>query len=230
MRRHRLNTHRGRHLVALFMSLPIISLMAGCAGLESTPVAGILPGLGSEGERIEDRARELPFASISLDAGDRSGLVVLGSLVGPFSFWPTGDGGMVAFRHEQLQATGGLLADLLGSHYTPLAPSPDSSDFAPWREPAPPDFRVTRSWQTEEGLVHHLSATGNLSCATPRYHDLPLERRLLQPCQETLHWQNGSTTHSTLWRDPEDFRLWAAEVIAWPQGPRIEWQVARPWW
>jgi hypothetical protein len=205
-------------------------MMTGCAGLESTPLISSLPGVNAPETSLEKRARELPFASLSLDTGDRSGLVVLGSLAGPTSLWPTGNRGLVSLHHEQLQATAGLPADLLGSRYTPLDAAQASPDFAPWREAQPPGFRVTRSWQTDDGLLRHLSASGTLRCGSLRSVDLPLDTRQLQACQETLDWQDGSTTQSTLWRDPDDYRLWAAEVTAWPKGPRIEWQVARPWW
>ncbi len=177
-------------------------------------------------DTLASRAAEIPFATLALEADDRSGLVVLGALAEPESFWPTGNRGLVTLRHEGLHATAGLTADLLDTRYSRHGEEAD----APWRLSAPARFSVTRTWQHENGLTEQMSAEGTLECFEPEPYPLPLATLTLEPCNMALRWENKQTTRGRVWRDPETRRLWAAEEQAWPDGPRLSWEVARPWW
>ncbi|WP_445004361.1 hypothetical protein [Halomonas mongoliensis] len=177
------------------------------------------------------RAAEIPFASLSLDADDRSGLVVLGALAEPESYWPTGSRGLVTLRHEGLHATAGLSADLLDTHFVlHEAARREGEAEVPWRLDAPTTFTLTRRWQHEDGLTEQMSAEGTLSCSAAEPYALPLATLTLEPCAMALQWENGKTTRGQLWREPESRRVWAAEERAWPDGPRLQWEVARQWW
>ena len=200
--------------------------LAGCASGGATPMGELFrDALGGDGA-LAERAAEIPFASLALDAEDRSGLVVLGALAEPESYWPTGNRGLVTLRHEGLHATAGLAADLLDTRYS----LPEGDVEAPWRLEAPAPFTLTRTWQHEDGLTVQMSASGTLSCDSPAPRELPLAILTLEPCEMRLSWEKGQRTQATLWRDPESRRLWAGEEQAWPGGPTLGWEVARPWW
>lgn len=186
----------------------------------------------SPADSYTERAAAIPFASLMVKLQDRSGLVVLGGVSGSDTFWPTGNQGLISLRHDGLQATAGLREDLLDTRYRLLGSQDDSSPsaLAPWRHASPPAFEIIRTWQDAEGLMHSLSANGELRCAATQEYSLPLAELMLEPCTMTLDWHDGSTTHATLWREPESYRLWAAEERPWPGGPKIRWEVARQWW
>jgi hypothetical protein len=173
-----------------------------------------------------ERAAEIPFASLSINTGKRSGLVVLGAISEPDTFWPTGNNGLISLRHDGLQATAGLSEDLLDTRY----PRGGQDALPPWQQQTPGSFDLTRTWQDAQGLMHSLRAEGQLSCGPAEQRELPLATLALEPCALTLDWQDGSTTQGTLWRDPDSFHLWAGEEQAWPEGPTIRWEVARQWW
>jgi len=201
-------------------------LLAGCASGGATPMGDMFRDAWGSDSDLSARAAEIPFASLVLEADDRRGLVVLGALAEPESYWPTGNRGLVTLRHEGLHATAGLGADLLDTRFT----LPEGGTEAPWRLQAPVAFGLTRNWQREDGLTEQMSAEGTLACSAPAPRALPLATLTLEACKMTLRWENGRTTRGELWRDPQTRRVWAANEQAWPGGPRLQWEVARPWW
>ena len=216
-----------RAALAIVLLVPLA--LAGCATGGTSPLGAIFRD-ALQRDDIAARAAEIPFASLALEAEDRSGLVVLGALVEPESYWPTGNRGLVTLRHEGLHATAGFAADLLDTHYQLLDTGSENTAQPPWRMATPPPFRVTRTWQRSDELTQRMSATGSLSCAAAEAYALPLATLTLQPCTLTLRWEDGSRTGGTLWREPSSLRLWAVEEQAWPGGPTLTWEVARQWW
>ena len=216
-------------LPALAVGLLMLWLLAGCANGTRAPIVNIFTDsfttFAKNGDQAE-RAAEIPFASLSIDTGERSGLVVLGASSEPDTFWPMGHHGLVSLRHDGLQATAGLDEDLLDTRYR----HGGQGTLPPWQQQTPDPFELTRTWQDTEGLMHRLSARGRLVCGPAQQRELPLATLALEPCALTLDWQDGSTTQGTLWRDPASFHLWAGEEQAWPDGPTIRWEVARQWW
>ncbi len=217
-------------------ALPL--LLAGCASGGVSPLGDALLAVLPGGEPDTERAEGIPYASLALDAGDRSGLVVMGARAGDTTLWPTGNRGLITLYRDGLQATAGLPQDLLETRYRPAAgaamaeaPGRDAeADYVPWQGAAPADFSLSRSWQEADGGVTRLSARGRLDCHAPVPRDLPLASLPLQRCEQRLAWEDGSVTTGTLWRDPESYRLWAVKETPWPGGPVIDWEVARPWW
>lgn len=206
-------------------------LLTGCASGASTPLADMFSDAFSSTGGQAERAAEISFASLSIDTGERSGLVVLGAISEADTFWPTGNKGLISLRHDGLQATAGLDEDLLDTRYRQdEKKGAINSALPPWRQATPAPFHLTRTWQDAEGLMHSLGARGRLECGPAQPRELPLAELMLEPCALTLAWQDGSTTQGTLWRDPDDYRLWAVEEQAWPDGPEVRWEVARQWW
>lgn len=220
-----------RVLPPLAISLLISWLLVGCASGASSPLVDIFSDALSSHDDQAERADAIPFASLSINTGERSGLVVLGAISDADTFWPTGNHGLIALRHDGLQATAGLSQDLLDTRYRLDATKDvENSALVPWRQQTPAPFHVTRTWQDVEGLMHSLGARGHLSCGSAQQRKLPLAELMLEPCELTLVWQDGSHTRGTLWRSPQSHRLWAGEEQAWPDGPEIRWEVARQWW
>ncbi|QTF91428.1 hypothetical protein, partial [Halomonas sp. BM-2019] len=177
--------------------------LGGCANGGASPVGETLTGLLPGGKVDAARAESLPYASLALDTGDRSGLVILGAIAGPHTYWPTGQDGMLVLFEEGLQATAGLPVDLLQSRYLPLshpqaassqtgaeqsgtsqgeaesAPAENAqadderSRFVPWRQAAPAEYRVERRWQPRDGLPRELAARGSLRCDAAQPVELP---------------------------------------------------------
>ena len=217
---------RRSRLPALAVGLLMLWLLTGCANGGNSPLVGLFSDtLVPSGDQAE-RAAEIPFASLSINTGKRSGLVVLGASSEPDTFWPMGHHGLVSLRHDGLQATAGLDEDLLDTRYR----HGGQDALPPWQQQTPGSFDLTRTWQDAQGLMHSLRAEGQLSCGPAEQRELPLATLALEPCALTLDWQDGSTTQGTLWRDPDSFHLWAGEEQAWPEGPTIRWEVARQWW
>lgn len=206
--------------------------LTGCANGEISPLGvaaqALLPG--REDDALQARAEQLPFASIMLKSEDLEGLVVLGAVSGDSTFWPAGNRMSLALYQDGLQATAGMPRDLLSLHYTAAEAHGGALEPYPWRWPAPPTYRVESRWQARDGTLFAAEARGELRCGEAAPTRLPLGSLPLQTCHETLYWSTGEVSHSSLWRDPESLRLWAAELTPWPQGPTIGWQVARPWW
>ncbi|WNK20105.1 hypothetical protein P1P91_15045 [Halomonas piscis] len=201
-------------------------LLAGCASGGASPLTGVLSDTLGASDDDARLAEATPFASLVLDTGDRSGLVVLGAASEPDTFWPTGNEGLISLRHGGLQATAGLEEDLLATRYRRNG----EAIAVPWQQPTPAPFTLTRTWEDADGLTRTRQARGRLACAPAQERELPLATLKLEPCALTLEWQGGSTTEGTLWREPTSRRLWAVEEQAWPDGPEIRWEVARQWW
>src|SRR5690554_6724592 len=118
-------------------------MLASCASGGATPMGDMLRDAWGSESNASARAADISFASLALQADDRRGLVVLGALAEPESYWPTGNRGLVTLRHEGLHATAGLGADLLDTRFT----LPEGGTEAPWRLQAPVAFGLTRSWK-----------------------------------------------------------------------------------
>ncbi|MCL7939473.1 YjbF family lipoprotein [Halomonas sp. ATCH28] len=208
----------------------MVLFLSGCASGGVTPLGDALTGWATSDSSVAERAASLEYASLSLDTGDRKGLVALGAVAGPATYWPTGNNGMLVLYHDGLQATAGLQQDLLETRYRSLdGAAGGASDFVPWQQDTPGNFRMERHWQGSDGLPNRLAARGSLTCGESQPRQLPLGERQLQRCDMQLVWEDGQRTRSTLWRDAETLRLWAADTTPWPGGPRIRWEVARGW-
>ncbi|WP_299230696.1 hypothetical protein [uncultured Halomonas sp.] len=211
--------------------MALLAGLTGCANGGASPLGSAITSLLPDESSAAERAESLEYATLVVDTEDRAGMVVLAALAGPASYWPTGHQGMLVLYHEGLQATAGLSQDLLDTRYLPLdGNSPQVADFVPWRQASPEPFRIERRWQAADGLPRQLAAQGTLSCDQSSPRDLSLGPRSLEPCTMQLAWEDGSQTRTRLWRDAETRRLWAGDGVAWPDGPRIRWEVARAWW
>lgn len=211
---------------AFFAGTALLSVtLAGCASDGASPMAALFSDALSQEDSLAERAAEIPYASLWLDAGDRRGLVVLAAQANGETYWPTGNQGLITLRNEGLHTTTGLERNLLDTAFPAL---PDTQ--APWRQQDPTAFRLTRTWQDPAGLPRRMAATGHLACGEPEDYALPLATLTLEPCEMTLQWANGDTTTGKLWREPRSLRLWAGEEQAWPDGPTLQWEVARQWW
>lgn len=226
-----LSNHRGRrHARPLWALAAAAWLLAGCASGGTSPLGEAISQLVDDGTQAGERAAGIRYASLALDSDTRRGLVVLGTAAGETTYWPTGNEGVLVLYRDGLQATSGFSGDLLATRYLPLAEGVEGDAYVPWQEALPGAFRVERHWLEADGTPRQLGARGELHCSGHETLTLPLGTRRLQRCDMTLAWESGETTRSTLWREPESFRLWAAEERPWPGGPWIEWQVARAWW
>lgn len=213
------------------LGVSLLAGLTGCANGGASPLGSAFTHWFPDESSASERAESLDYASLVVDTEDRAGLVVQAALAGPASYWPTGHQGMLVLYHEGLQATAGLPQDLLDTRYLPLdGSSPQVADFVPWRQATPEPFRMERHWQAADGLPRQLAAQGSLTCDAPALRELPLGPRSLEPCTMQLAWEDGSHTRTRLWRDAETRRLWAGDGVAWPDGPRIRWEVARAWW
>ncbi|GAA3899611.1 hypothetical protein GCM10022228_07600 [Halomonas cibimaris] len=213
-------------LPAWSIGLLMLFLLGGCVNGRTSATADVFAEVFAPPDDQTSRAADIPFASLSIDTGERSGLVVLGAISGSNTFWPTGHHGLISLRHDGLQATAGLSEDLLDTRY----PQSEKDTPPPWRQKSPRSFDLIRTWQDTEGLIQTLSADGQLTCGPAKQRKLPLATLKLEPCTLTLDWQDGRTTQGTLWRAPDSLHVWAGEEQAWPDGPTIRWEVARPWW
>ncbi|MCE8014823.1 YjbF family lipoprotein [Halomonas sp. MCCC 1A17488] len=196
--------------------------LAGCASDGLSPLgASLQTVLPSRGE-ASDQAAEIPYATLALRMGDLQGLAVMGTRAGDHSYWPLADGVLLALHAGGLYATSGLAQDLLATHYPETPP--------PWQLDTPARFVLVRHWQDSEGQLVRGVAQGTLACAAAEATELPLGDRPLERCTQQLRWEHGPSQNATLWRDPQERRLWAVDERPWPGAPRIRWQVARHWW
>lgn len=251
LQNHRKSRQQAAFLRSAFLRLPALrfsraaalravsvavgtGLLSGCASGGGSPLGDALSVLLPGGASSTQQASAISFASLMIDTGDREGLLVLGAMGGPATFWPTGNNGMVSLYHGGLQATAGLPEDLLTTRYFPKvepgATSPEASSYVPWQQTAPVEYRLERLWQDSDGLTRALSATARLTCEAPAVVAYPLGEQQVEACTSQRYWDDGSRTRATLWRDAHSKHLWAVEEVPWPNGPRIQWEVARPWW
>ncbi|SFU95392.1 hypothetical protein [Halomonas korlensis] len=204
-------------------------VLGGCASGGVSPQGAAIRGLLPGDDDINERAEAISFASLIADTGDRSGLVVLGAAGGPATFWPTGNNGMLSLYHDGLQATAGLRENLLSTRYAPTQ-GEGPADYVPWQQETPVAYRLERLWEDADGLTRALGADARLNCESPAALALPLGEQQVERCVAERQWDDGRETQATLWRDPSTRRLWAVDETPWPGGPRIHWEVARPWW
>ncbi|WP_157959100.1 YjbF family lipoprotein [Salinicola endophyticus] len=199
--------------------------LSGCTiGSQRSP-SDVVASL--RGPNVATQAAALPYASLALEVDGHGGLLVLASQRGATTYWQFRDGATLALEDGYPVNSAGLRNELLGTRILSAEGTPPPY---PWRQPgSETHYRIERQWQDAEGALHQDSARAQLSCAAPTSVDLPLTRRRLARCQETLHWAGGATTEATLWRDPEDRRLWAYAGQPWPGAPTLTWQIARPW-
>lgn len=210
-------------------------LLNGCAGGGISPLGDSLlatmPSLSSEATTPARRAASLSYASLVLTTPDRSGLVVLGAEAGGTTLWPTGNQGAISLYHEGLAATAGLGQDLLSLRYQPLEASSQADDaYLPWRQATPVRYRVESHWRRRDGDMVTARGQAKLHCDSAKPRPLPLGARPLEICREVVSWGSDRESVSYYYRSPDDRRLWAAEVMPWPDGPALRWEVARAWW
>ncbi len=224
----RTNSHflREGRLRAAFACLGLgvfVSVVTGCGSGGPTPLGASLQGMVSGGPDVSSRAEEMPYASLAVETDDHQGLLILGATSNEHTYWPSAEGLSLQLRDGGLFATSGLEQDLLGTHH-PGADSP------PWRQATPETYRVERHVRGPTGAVVRHVGEGTLECRTRTSRDLPLVTLELERCRERIDWEGAGTTRAELWREPETLDLWAYDGQAWPDGPSIAWQVARPWW
>lgn len=193
------------------------------------------------------RASELPYASLKLNHANSTALVVLATLErnGRVARFESRDRGIIELRDGVLSATSGFARDIAdrreqsttgralarpawlmdsGTTYrvsvSALTPHP--------RQLERQDAASTGSQRQDNVAVMQVhEANARLECEAPAPHQLPLAELNLSHCTETLNWDDGRTTHNELWRD--ETRVWAADMTAWPDGPRFGWEIAKAW-
>src|SRR5699024_4665508 len=177
------------------------------------------------------RAQALPYASLKLSVSGRTGLLVMAERAGRTAYFQAPGAETLVLRNDRLSRfvtpNWDLLLNVMGQRSA-------GNTKAPWHALPVGDamtYTVMRQWRSEDGRQHADQPQARLVCnAGTTDVELPLATVALQQCTETLHWSNGERTRTTLWRDVDEYRVWQVHTVPWPGGPRIEWQVARPWW
>ncbi|WP_251976380.1 YjbF family lipoprotein [Salinicola avicenniae] len=215
-------------LRAVFFRLSALAtglLASGCA-LDRGPSLGSLTG-GPDTAAIEEQAAATPYASLDLEVAGAGGLVILAESTGDMTYWQFADNATIALEQGYLRSTAGLTSDLIDTQVVTDSGQPT----IPWRRGHDSaDYRVIREWRSADGFETRGEAQASLHCDSETVEmSLPLTDAALQPCRETLEWESGDTTVSTLWRSPRDGRLWAVETQPWPDAPTFSWRIARPW-
>lgn len=197
----------------------VLVLDACTGGGQLTPMGATLMGARS----MEDpsvKAQSLPYASLVVRSQGNRALMVMAHRAGENgrdAFFQAGDRATLHLRDGLPMSTAGFEAVLLGRQRTGDA---DSNRY-----------RIHLHWRDTNGQEQQDVATARLACEPPRRVDLPLTRRVLERCTERLTWENGKVkTRGVFWRDPDTLRPWGGDMALWPAGPRLRWQVARPWW
>jgi len=183
---------------------------------------------------VAEQAENIRYASIDLKVNGTGGLLVLSEQAPGITYWLTGQKQVVVFKSGYLASTSGLKKDLITSEYDPplaefAAPAADNQ--AVMREASNRAHQLVRTWQTNNGGRRSSSGRATIKCESDTHLvALPLATLPLEKCRESVQWRTGERTTSVYWRDPKTHRIWAAEVVAWPGGPTVAWDVARPWW
>ncbi|MBS4154348.1 YjbF family lipoprotein [Cobetia sp. MC34] len=233
---------RSRSLAA-FGTLACLVSLSGCAQIVSSSLGDVM----GKDEFDATRASELPYASLKLKHANSTALVVLATLEGNgrIARFESRDRGILELRDGVLSATSGFARDvadrreqsttgralarpawLMASGTTYLV---SVSALSPYpRRLERQDAASTGSQRQDDVTVMQVhEATARLECEAAAPYSLPLAELPLQHCREILSWDDGSTTRNDLWRDEN--RVWAADMTAWPGGPRFGWEVAKAW-
>lgn len=221
-------------LRAVFLCVSVVSVVAtlsACVGGRESPwvatFASTLPG-GVKSQDLSKQAAAIPYASVDLSVGGPGGLLILAEQADGLTFWQSSSRETIVFRGGYLNSTRGLQRNLLSNRLTS-----GGEDIQPWGLAAdqPVIYRVERSWENTGGQPQAGRAQATFACNDELESvELPLTTLDLSRCTETLEWDSGKTTRSVLWRHPDTNRIWAGDAVAWPGGPQVTWQVARPWW
>ncbi|MCE8015048.1 YjbF family lipoprotein [Halomonas sp. MCCC 1A17488] len=207
-------------LLRLLLAGGLVAGMTACAqGGRLTPMGATLMG-GARGEDPAAQAEALPYATLVARTEGNQALLVMAHRTGHNgrdTYWQAGDRATLQLRDGVPASTAGFDALLLGRWLT--------------AEPGHGHYRVHVHWRDADGQEWQDMATASLTCEAAQPVDLPLTRLTLERCTERLDWQ-GSNTHSrgVYWREPGSLRIWGGDMALWPDGPRLRWQVARPWW
>lgn len=202
--------------------------LTGCSAFERSNTDQTIAFFDpNRGQATAEQAKNITFASIALNTPTQRGLVVLGAQTSEQTHWPISTGSFLSLYQGGLYAITTPLGDLLTTHYDL---SEEANAETPWQLAAPATFYIERHWVDEKGLSHAQRASGKMTCNAPQHRQLLLTELSLQPCHVAYTWDDGQTTRAKWWRDPNTLRLWEVEERAWPQGPTIKWQIARPWW
>jgi len=218
---------------AVFLCLlsPWLLMAGGCGGIANTPVVSTFAAFFPSSEDVSEQAAEIPFASIDLTIEGSGGLLALSEQSGALTFWQTSGNQAFVFRDGYLDATRGLPSNL---DMTEVSMSDRNADahMSPWTAGrADMSYRVVRTWSDAEGQTRSARADAQLICRQELERvELPLATLTLQRCDETMRWAGFGVTKSTIWRDPDDHRIWAVDTVPWPGADRVVWRVARPWW
>ena len=183
---------------------------------------------------MAEQAASTRYASIDLQVNGTGGLLVLAEQAPGMTYWVTGQKQVVVFKSGYLASTSGLKRDLINSEYDPPLDefgASAASNQATRLQAGNHAHQLVRTWQTDNGGRKSARGRATISCDSDTHRvTLPLATLPLEKCRESVQWRTGERTASVYWRDPKTHRIWAAEVVAWPDGPKVAWDVARPWW
>ncbi|MGR2736906.1 YjbF family lipoprotein [Billgrantia sp. Q4P2] len=214
---------QGRRKAVLFRLMlwgGLVTSLTACAqGGQLTPMGATLLG---DRHRVDlaEQAEALPYASLVAQNQGNRALLIMAHRTGENgrdTYWQAGDRATLHLRNGVPTSTAGFEEILLGRWL-----SADSNSER---------YRVHVHWRDASGQEWQDVATARLSCESARPVELPLTRLALERCTERLDWES-SNTHSrgVYWREPGSLRIWGGDMALWPDGPRLRWQVARPWW
>nr|WP_300999454.1 YjbF family lipoprotein [Halomonas sp.] len=169
---------------------------------------------------VRVQAEALPYASLVARKESNRALLIMAHRTGAHgqdTFWQAGDRTTLHLRDGMPASTSGFDAVLLGRWH--------SSSEGQAR------YRVHAHWQDRDGQEWQDEALATVTCEPPAPVDMPLTRLTLERCLERLEWiGSNTTTRGKFWREPGTPWIWGGDMTLWPQGPRLQWQVARPWW
>ncbi|MEL0616596.1 YjbF family lipoprotein [Cobetia marina] len=238
-----------RHLQGIRRSLTLLGITAcavsvsGCAQIVASSVGDAF----GKDDFEAARASELPYASLKFLHGNNTALVVLATLEdeGRIARFESQDRGIIELRDGVLSATSGFTRDIADRHEQSTTgralarPAWLMADDSRYRVSvsalSPYPRRLERADAASSGSQHQddvpvmqvHEADAHLRCEAAAPHALPLAELSLQHCTETLAWDDGHTTTNEIWRDAT--RVWAADMTAWPDGPRFGWEIAKAW-
>lgn len=220
MKRVPIQGRRKAVLLRLLLMGGLVSGLAACTqGGQLTPMGATLMG-GRHGEDLAVQAEALPYATLVAHIQGNEALLVMAHRTGEQgrdTYWQAGDRATLHLRGGVPASTAGFEELLLGRWHSAEAGSGQ--------------YRVHAHWRDANGQEWQDVATAKLTCESAQPVDLPLARLPLERCTERLDWKS-SNTHSRgeYWREPGSLRIWGGDMALWPDGPRLRWQVARPWW